>query len=812
MSKVLIDNMENTTMTTSNYVFKKYPEKLVNKINSCIREAEMERPTPEPYPCEAPLNYVNPFIGVDGPGAVLCGPYTPLALVRLSPDTIPMQRTNGYQTDKPLQGFSHTHVSGTGGDGRFGNISLTPFINNNTNDDIINGNVDKLKYERKSEHASIGYYTVKLIPSHIRVELTSSTRGGFSRFTFPKNHQDQNNNILIDISAIHAPAKCKNANVEWDSDQSFFGSGTFYGGWGHQFDYNIYCYGMIDKKPSMIYCTNNKSTNRARDNKTFLSGLQNWMGGTTTASYVENSTYTSGSICKTIAQFKSVGEHSSNNVINIRVGISFVSIAAARESMESQLLNQSFDTIIQSSRLKWKTYFDRIRIMKGGTKQQRKIFYTFLTRILCMPSDLGIDEENGKWKSGVRHFSEFYCVWDSVRNANSFITLFAPELERDFLNCWLDVAEKTGFFKDAWITGHGAHVQGGCSCDILFNEAYLKGLKNIDYEKALSYMEKNNKVAPPDPFLSGRYLKGYSKLGYVPTEETINCVSRHLEYAYQDWCTGNLAQLLGKEKLAQFSYESSRKVWNLWREDMKVFAPKNENGEWIQDFHPLQTLPDAWNDPFFYEGPSILWSYNVQHDFHGLVQRSGGEKEFEKRLDVLFSDKFRITPKETFMHIPYLYHYAKCPNKSSYTARALLDLAYDTSRIGLPDNEDMGCHSANYMCGMIGLYPMMGQDWYFIIAPSFQEIIMSTSSFGGEKNGKSDGNLIILAPNASMDHHYIKSMKLNGKLYNKSWIRHKDIVTGGDVILEFELTSDIEEAGNWGIESAAPPSPMKIKS
>ena len=168
----------------------------------------------------------------------------------------------------------------------------------------------------------------------------------------------------------------------------------------------------------MIYCTNNKSTNRARDNKTFLSGLQNWMGGTTTASYVENSTYASGSICKTIAQFKSVGEDSSNNVINIRVGISFVSIAAARESMESQLLNQSFDTIIQSSRLKWKTYFDRIRIMKGGTKQQRKIFYTFLTRILCMPSDLGIDEENGKWKSGVRHFSEFYCVWDSVRNAN----------------------------------------------------------------------------------------------------------------------------------------------------------------------------------------------------------------------------------------------------------------------------------------------------------------------------------------------------------------------------------------------------------
>ena len=105
-----------------------------------------------------------------------------------------------------------------------------------------------------------------------------------------------------------------------------------------------------------------------------------------------------------------------------------------------------------------------------------------------MPSDLGVDDEYAYWKSGVRHFSEFYALWDSVRNANSLITLFAPELQRDFLNCLLDIADKRSWFPDAWITGHSAKIQGGSSADILFNEAHLKGLDGIDYELSLIHI------------------------------------------------------------------------------------------------------------------------------------------------------------------------------------------------------------------------------------------------------------------------------------------------------------------------------------
>jgi len=194
-----------------------------------------------------------------------------------------------------------------------------------------------------------------------------------------------------------------------------------------------------------------------------------------------------GTNCRAIASF------GKQETVEARVGISYVSIAQARASVEREARGKTFETIRAEARTTWENALGRIRV-EGGTHEQKTLFYTLFTRLLCMPSDLGIDDEHAFWHSGVRQFTDIYCLWDSVRNANSFLSLFDPDFEVALLNSLLDIADHTGWLPDAWIAGHGAQIQGGSSADILFCEAALKGLTGIDYEKALGYMRKNMEV------------------------------------------------------------------------------------------------------------------------------------------------------------------------------------------------------------------------------------------------------------------------------------------------------------------------------
>lgn len=185
-------------------------------------------------------SYVDAFIGVDGRGNCLCGPYLPLSLVRLGPDTLIPHSTNGYDGGRPIIRFSHTHVSGTGGGGRYGNIAVTTFVG------LPRINVDT--FGQEGEMAEPGYYCVTLQPSGVKSELTVTPHVGVHRYTFPKGTDI---NLLIDVSsviqttdAIHMPGVNTGASiggfVEWLSDCEVVGRGDFRGGWGHEFPYSVY--------------------------------------------------------------------------------------------------------------------------------------------------------------------------------------------------------------------------------------------------------------------------------------------------------------------------------------------------------------------------------------------------------------------------------------------------------------------------------------------------------------------------------------------------------------------------------------------
>ncbi len=713
----------------------------------------------------AKVDWIDPFIGVDGENNCLCGPYLPNSIVRLSPDTASPQLSHGYASSLPIIRFSHTHVSGTGGGGRYGNVGILPFTG-----DL---RVPIEGYERENETASAGYYRVTLMPDDIRVELTSTARTGCHRYTFQPGVIPH---VLIDASSViqvdgdqpgETTGLCIGGYLEQASDCELVGRSDFRGGWGHDYPYSVY-FSIQFQQPA------------------------------TACVLVENGQFVQqrsidGQDCRAVASFAGCG------TVEIKVGISYVSIGKARESLRREA-SAEFDVIHQQARNRWEQKLDRITV-EGGSERHTRLLYTSLTRLWCMPSDLGVDDEYDGWVSGVRQYTDIYALWDSVRNANSLLTLIDPELERGILNSLLDIAAHTGWLPDAWIAGHSAMIQGGSSADILLNEAKLKGLSGIDYEAALLQMRKNNEQYSPDTWMYGRHLDDYLSLGYVSTKVKKNSVSRHMEYAYQDWCIGRLAQSLGQPDIAERYYTSSEKLWNLWNEQQRCFAPKDSDGTWAEAFDPAVCLPDCWNDPYFYEGTSWQWSFHTHHDFAGLIERHGGTGAFVKHLDTFFEEGHYYS-KETMLHIPYLYIYAGRPDRTADRVRECLNTYFQVARDGLGDNEDMGCQSAFYICSSIGLYPLMGQDIYFLVPPLFQSSIIQI----GEEGATIPFTIEIIGSIGAGDGtkpRYIAEAIWNNTPLDRAWISHSELIVGG--VLQLRLS---EHATSWGSLNP-PPSPLK---
>lgn len=696
------------------------------------------------------LPYVDSFLGVDGPGNCLCGPYLPYSLVRLGPDEPYPHPQNGYHGKRPIARFSHTHAAGAGGMARYGNIGVMPFTGE--------ARLSVEPAQQAEEKAAPGYYSVKLLPSGISVELSSTPHTGVHRYRFPEGSQAH---VLLDLSWVlqagsespdEHPGRSTGGWLDWVSDREVAGRGDYKGGWGHSYPYSVYFFARFDHPATLRWAADAFAVK-------------------------PDDTGADGPGCRAVAGFGKVSE------VILKVGISYNSLAQARASLDAESGNETFEAIRTRSERTWEESLSRIKV-QGGTETQKTIFYSLFARLLCMPTDLGVDDEFHLWRSGVRHFTDFFCLWDSVRNANSLLSLFDPEQEAAYLNCLLDIGKHTGWIPDAWISGHSAMIQGGSSADILFCEAHLKGIPGIDYRGALEFMRKNGEVAPPDPWFAGRHLKDYNELGFLSTNVKKNSVSRHQEYAYQDWCIATLASRLGEKDLAAQFMKGSRKLWNLWREDIGFFAPKHPDGTWVQPFDPAFAIPDSWNDPYFYEGTSWQWSFSVHHDFAGLVRRKGGPEAFIRHLDEFF-DKGHHYSKETMLHVPYLYTYAGRPDLSSARARACLDKYFRVSRKGLSDNEDMGCQSAYAMAVSLGLYPIMGQDLWLISAPVFERSEI--------KLGKSGKTLVIEAPGAAPGKVFVNAATLDGKPLERAWLKHAEI--GNGAVLKLDLS---DKAGTWG--------------
>lgn len=698
------------------------------------------------------LSMVNSFLGADGGGNTVPGASVPFGFASVSPDTTGAN-TSGYDSAGRILGFSHTHVSGTGGGSKYGNFRVTPTVGPIR--------VNNLAFTKTAESARPGYYSVTLnLPkdSPVYVELTANRLTSYERFTFSPG---ANANLILEAtSAIplggdgnqqHPTA----AEVNIIDDHQISGWASFAGGWNPA-PYKMYFYAVFNRP------------------------MSRW--GTWTATLANSQVFPDH---RQLAANDLDKDHqnrlglyatfdtANSTAVEMKLGLSFVGIDQAKKNVSSEIPEWGFEAAVKHAAGLWRSALDKIEI-RGGTDSEQRIFYSCLYRSHTMPHDL--TGENAWWKSAEPHYEDFYTIWDTFRTLHPLLTMIDPDRQRDMVRSLVDTYEHTGWIPDARIAGASGLVQGGSNAEVLIADAIVKGLQGIDYDKAYAAIVKDAERQSPDPLNVGRELEDYRRLGYMSLTQT-RSASRTMEYSYDDFAIAQVAERLGHHEDARKYLKRSRNWQNLWNPANLCIQPRYSDGRWLEYFDCDREYPDhttAWWDAPFYEGRPRQYATFVPHDMANLIGKCGGDHGFVKWLDILFDRGLYAQGNEPDMLAPYLYIHAGRHDRTAKRVRAILSKEYRNERTGLPGNDDAGAMSSWYVWSAIGLFPNAGQPFYYIGSPLF---LRSTIQVGSGRR------LVIEAQGNSPKNIYVQRAEWNGKPLTRAWLTHDEVKGGGTLAL-----------------------------
>ena len=697
-----------------------------------------------------PVALADPFVGSTSGGATVPGASVPFGFVSLSPDTTHGD-TSGYDDWSPVVGFSATHVSGTGGNSKYGNFRVTPTI----------GPVDprNLAFARSGEHASPGYYGVTIgnnPAAQVQVDLTATRLAGLQRYTFPKGVPA---NILIDITSSvqlggNGP-RATAAHVEVQADGSTCGWGSFTGGWNGT-PVTLYVCAAFDHAPTAV------GTWTAQQGQSAVTPGPGALDGGDQRANIANRLGAYASFDTATA-----------STVEMKIAVSFISMARAHDNL-SEIPGWDFDAVRAQAQGQWAQALGKIEV-SGGSDDQRKTFYSALYRTHTMPHD--VSGENVWWQSTEPHYEDFYTLWDTFRTVNPLMTLIEPDRERGMLRSLIDTYAHTGWLPDARVGGANGLTQGGSNGDVVVADAVVKHLGGFDEALAYEAIRKDATVDSPDPLTGGRALKDYLALGYMPLTQT-RSGTRTMEYAYDDFAVAEVAQALGhSDDAARFLAQSGG--WTkIWDDRLGCIHPRYADGSWLENYDCAYNYPDGttpWWDAPFYEGNGLQYSTYVPQDVPGLMRKTGGPEGFTAWLDNLFDGGHYDQGNEPDVLAPYLYIYAGRPDRTAERVRTILSHNYHLNHAGLPGNDDSGTMSAWYVWSAMGLYPDAGQPLYFIGSPLFTRTTLRLE--GGK-------TFTIVANGASDVNKYVLAARLNGKAIDRAWLTHKEIVDGGTLELD----------------------------
>jgi predicted alpha-1,2-mannosidase len=744
------------------------------------------------------LALVDPFIGTGPDGHTFPGATVPFGMVQLSPDTQirPFKQSykwaSGYRyEDTTILGFSHTHFSGSG-HSDLGDVLLQPISGDVR---LEPGDIDKpesgyrSRFNHKQERAEPGYYAVDLLDYGIHAELTATARVGVHRYTYPAGKPEH---VLVDLrsSIYNYPGK-----VLW-SRLRIRGDGTVTGmretrGWapGRQlyfamrFSQPIEQHSLYDREPVPVVYPGFKTPGTTPENTQAMEGRG------------------------IVAVF---GFEPRTQPLIVKVALSSVSEESAIANMDAEVPGFNFDAVHAAATAAWAKELERIDITAPPDVEKSlytAIYHALMSPNLSMDADGGYRGPDNQVHHAVGfHFVSNLSLWDTFRAEQPLMTILEPEtrtsdLVNSMLASWresqfgiLPIWQEQGL--ETWcMIGYHAVPE--------IVDAYMKGIHGFDADEALRAVVAS---ATYGPYGS---LDDYMRLGYVPVDHDDAAASKTVEYAFDDW---TIARMAGAMKRTDVAETFNRRAGN-WRNGFNVkdgfVEPRLANGEFRVPFDPAR----AGTGSGFTEGNAWQYSWFQPQDVQGLIDLLGGKKQLIAKLDAMFDAKVDphqyadvedisgmigqyIHGNEPSHHLAYLYAYAGAPARTQERLRQIVESQYRPTPDGLVGNDDLGQMSAWLIFTSLGFYPVApGSNEYVIGRPFVDEATLHLP------NGKT---FKVVAEHLSSSNAYVKSVTLNGQPLARMFLRHEELMQGGE--LRFVMSTKAD--ATWSMQPLEVPYSM----
>ncbi|WP_337941076.1 GH92 family glycosyl hydrolase [Parabacteroides sp.] len=727
---------------------------------------------------QQPVDYVNPFIGTSNYGTTNPGAICPQGMMSVTPFNVMGSESNRFDKDSQwwstpyssdndfMTGFAHVNLSGVGCP-ELGSLLLMP-----TAGDL---KVDYREYgsKYKDEVAHPGYYSNVLTKYNIKTEATATMRTGLSRFTFPKGQ----GNILLNLG--EGLTNETGATVRIVNETEIEGSkllGTFC--YNPQAVFPIYFVMKVSKAPkSMGYWKKQREMKGVEAEWDIYSGKYKL--------YTKYNRDMSGDDIGVWFTY----DTEENEAIEVKMGVSFVSIENARLNMNTEQPDFNFDKVKAAASNMWNSDLSRVKV-EGGSKDDKTIFYTALYHLLIHPNI--IQDVNGEYpmmeslKVGHTTGNRYtvFSLWDTYRNVSTLMTLLFPERQLDIIRTMVDMYKESGWLPKWELYGRETLTMEGDPSIPYIVDAWMRGLRDFDVETAYEAMRKGA-TTPGEFNLLRPDNNDYMSKGYVPLREQYdNSVSHALEYYIADWNLSQFAKALGKKEDAKLFYDRSMGYKNYYSKEFGTLRPLLPDGTFYSPFNPKQGENFEPN-PGFHEGSAWNYTFYVPHDIPGLVKLMGGQKKFVDKLQMVFDEGHYDMANEPDIAYPYLFSYFKGEAwRTQKTVRELLNKYYHNAPNGLPGNDDTGTMSTWAVFSMMGFYPACPGDMdYVLTSPTFNKVTIDLN-----KKFYPKGELVIESMHQTPEDIYIKEVTADGKKLKGYTISQEELVNAGTLKFTLEDT------------------------
>lgn len=724
---------------------------------------------------------VNPFVGTGGHGHTFPGAVVPNGMIQPSPDT----RIDGwdassgyYYEDSLMNGFSHTHLSGTGC-ADYGDFLLMPTVGEQVCNpqDFSKQNLPfASNFSHASEVAEPGYYSVFLDRYGVRAEMTATKRAALHRFTFPETEKagfildldysiQHQTNLDMQVEVVSdTEIRGHKLSQYWAFDQQL----SFYAKFSKPFTYEVLRDILIDQS--------GKKQPR----------------------------------CKVLLQFATQKDEQ----VMVKMAVSAVDMEGAQKNLEAEIPGWDFEGIRESARQAWNNYLSKIDVTTAE-QNDKTIFYTAMYHTAISPNlftdvdgrYLGMDLKTHQGDVNQPVYTTF-SLWDTFRALHPLLSIIDPAKNNDYIRSLLLKAQEGGVLPKWELAGNYTATMIGYHAASLMADAYTKGYADFDlneaYKACIRAAEydttgiKCPELVLPVLMPMARYYK--NTLGYIPCDRENESVAKALEYAYDDYCISILAEAVGDYK-NQEKYAKFAKAYELYFDPSTRFMRGlDSKGKWRTPFNPRAS--NHRNDDYC-EGTAWQWTWFVPHDVEGLVGLMGGEDAFVGKLDSLFTASSQMEGEvvsaditgligqyaqgnEPSHHVIHMYNYVNRPWQTQELLDRVFKEQYRNDPDGLSGNEDCGQMSAWYILNSMGFYQVCpGKPVYSIGRPIFDKVVI---------NLPENKTFTITALNNSKENKYIQAVKLNGKDLVTPFFEHKDMINGGT--LEFVMTN---QPTQWGV-------------